>query len=62
MYSSKLSTLKRAKQGVLSVPVQAILFLSLGSLSLWMLFFSSYPATHNTMHQTRHHTLGVGCH
>lgn len=62
MSSSSLKVIRQAQGLVLSVPVQAFLLISLGSLSLWTLYFSSYPAAHNQMHQTRHHTLGVGCH
>lgn len=54
--------LRKTGQVVLSKPVQALLFMGLGSLTIWLVYFSSYPATHETMHQTRHHTLGVGCH
>jgi Na+/glutamate symporter len=54
--------LRKTQQVILSVPLQIFLFITLGSLSLWTLYFSSYPATHNTMHQARHHTLGIGCH
>jgi cobalt transporter subunit CbtB len=62
MTNLTISTLRKTKQVVLSAPVQASLFIGLGSLTVWMLYFSAYPATHNTMHQTRHHTLGVACH
>lgn len=62
MTSYSNPALRKTRQAILSVPFQVLLFLSLGSLSLWMVYFSAYPATHNTMHQTRHHTLGVGCH
>ncbi|MGF1603902.1 MAG: CbtB domain-containing protein [Thermosynechococcaceae cyanobacterium] len=62
MTTSTFSTLRKTGQLVLSTPVQACLFLSLGSLTIWMLYFSSYPATHDAMHQIRHETLGVGCH
>lgn len=54
--------LRRTAQITLSVPVQAALFLSLSSVSLWTLYFSTYPPAHNTLHETRHTTLGVGCH
>lgn len=46
----------------LSVPVQATLYTSLCALTLWTLYFSSYPPAHNSLHQVRHHTLMVGCH
>ncbi|MGB3494638.1 MAG: CbtB-domain containing protein [Elainellaceae cyanobacterium] len=59
---STTTTLKKTQQLVLSRPVQACLFIGLGSLTVWLLYFSAYPSTHNQMHQVRHHTLGVGCH
>ncbi|MBW4576691.1 MAG: CbtB-domain containing protein [Aphanothece sp. CMT-3BRIN-NPC111] len=46
----------------LSLPVQATLYTSLCSLTIWTLFFSSYPPVHNSLHEVRHHTLMVGCH
>ncbi|MEY2978235.1 MAG: CbtB domain-containing protein [Prochlorotrichaceae cyanobacterium] len=62
MQSISVSPLARTRQLVLSVPVQIFLFLALGSLSLWLLYFSAYPAAHNAMHHGRHATLGVACH
>lgn len=62
MTTSTNFTLTKTRQLVLSTPVQVCLFLGLGSLTIWMLYFSSYPATHDAMHQIRHETLGVGCH
>ena len=53
---------KQAKQIILSVPVQAALFLGLTSLTVWTLYFSPYPPTHDSMHQARHQTMGVACH
>ena len=46
----------------LSLPVQATLYTSLCALTLWTIYFSTYPAVHNQMHSLRHHTLMVGCH
>ncbi len=46
----------------LSVPVQSTLYTSLCALTVWTLFFSTYPPTHNALHQLRHSTLLVGCH
>lgn len=46
----------------LSLPVQATLYTSLCALTVWTIFFSTYPAAHNQMHSVRHHTLMVGCH
>ncbi|MFZ9737798.1 MAG: CbtB domain-containing protein [Prochlorotrichaceae cyanobacterium] len=62
MQSILVSPLARTRQLVLSVPVQIFLFLALGSLSLWLLYFSAHPSTHNAMHHGRHTTLGVACH
>jgi hypothetical protein len=56
--SSKQSAINRT----LSVPVQAGLLVSLCSLTLWTLYFSSYPAVHNAMHHMRHGTAAVACH
>lgn len=46
----------------LSLPVQATLYTSLSALTIWTLYFSSYPPVHNSLHEVRHHTLMVGCH
>ncbi|MBD0304763.1 MAG: CbtB-domain containing protein [Tolypothrix sp. T3-bin4] len=46
----------------LSLPVQATIYTSLCALTLWTVYFSTYPAVHNQMHSLRHHTLMVGCH
>jgi hypothetical protein len=46
----------------LSLPVQATLYTSLCALTLWTIYFSTYPAVHNQMHSLRHHTLTVSCH
>lgn len=62
MTTSTTLALRKTGQVVLSKPVQALLFLGLGSMTVWLLYFSSYPATHDSMHHARHHTLGVGCH
>ncbi|MBD1862258.1 MULTISPECIES: CbtB-domain containing protein [Trichocoleus] len=53
---------QQAVRWTLSVPVQATLFTSLCALTLWTVYFSSYPAAHNQMHSLRHHTLSVSCH
>ncbi len=53
---------QQAIQMTLSVPAQATLYTLLCALTLWTLYFSSYPATHNRMHSLRHHTLMIGCH
>lgn len=53
---------RRTVRFTLSLPVQATLFTSLCALTLWTLYFSTYPAVHNQMHSLRHQTLLVGCH
>ncbi len=66
MKNSAINTLpsiqQRTVRFTLSLPVQATLFTSLCALSLWTVYFSTYPAVHNQMHSVRHHTLLVGCH
>jgi len=53
---------KQAVRITLSVPVQLTLYTSLCALTLWTVYFSTYPAVHNSMHSLRHHTLTVSCH
>lgn len=53
---------QRAVRLTLSTPVQSILFLSLCGLTLWTVYFSSYPAAHNAAHSLRHNTLTISCH
>ncbi|MDX2271056.1 MAG: CbtB-domain containing protein [Cyanobacteriota bacterium] len=53
---------RRAIGLTLSVPVQAGLYLSLCGLTLWTIYFSTYPAVHDAAHSLRHHTLLIGCH
>ncbi|HEY9675613.1 MAG TPA: CbtB-domain containing protein [Waterburya sp.] len=66
MKNSAINTLpsiqERTVRFTLSLPVQATLFTSLCALTLWSVYFSTYPAVHNQMHSVRHHTLLVGCH
>jgi hypothetical protein len=66
MKNSAINTLpsiqERTVRFTLSLPVQATLFTSLCALTLWTVYFSTYPAVHNQMHSVRHHTLLVGCH
>ena len=47
---------------VLSVPVQSALYVGLCSVILWTIYFTTYPAIHDTTHTLRHHTLMVSCH
>lgn len=66
MKNSSINTLGTLRQQTvrftLSLPVQATLYTSLCALTLWTIFFSTYPAAHDQMHSLRHHTLMVGCH
>ena len=60
--STQVSPWQRTEQLVLSMPAQAILYVMLWSLIIWLVYFSTYPPVHNTVHSLRHHTLGVSCH
>ena len=62
MTAYSISVLQRAVRVTLSIPVQATLYTSLCALSLWTVYFSTYPAVHDSMHSLRHHTLTVSCH
>jgi hypothetical protein len=53
---------KQAINWTLSLPVQLTLYTSLCALSLWTVYFSTYPAVHDSMHSLRHHTLTISCH
>ncbi|MBW4628940.1 MAG: CbtB-domain containing protein [Brasilonema octagenarum HA4186-MV1] len=59
---SRTSMLQKTADVTLSKPVQTTLYMLLSSLVIWTVFFSTYPAVHNTAHSVRHHTLGVACH
>ena len=59
---SSRSTLRRVTHWTLSVPVQSMLYVSLVALILWTIYFTTYPAIHDTTHTLRHHTLFVSCH
>ena len=59
---SSISLQQKAKSWTLSTPVQATLYTSLCALTLWTVYFTTYPAIHNATHSLRHHTLGVSCH
>ncbi len=60
--SSTSNSKSQTKPVVLSVPVQSALFLSLCSLILWTVYFTTYPAVHDRVHALRHHTLFISCH
>jgi len=47
---------------VLSVPVQLAIFVALCSMTVWTVYFNTYPPIHDATHALRHHTLGVPCH
>lgn len=53
---------QKAIRLTLSMPVQAALYTSLCALSLWTIYFSTYPPAHNTLHGLRHDTASVACH
>ncbi len=59
---SSNSVLQKTADITLTKPVQVTLYMALSSLVIWTVFFSTYPAVHNTAHSLRHHTLGVACH
>lgn len=63
MTSQSLSAIRQqAIRVTLSLPVQAILYISLCSLVLWTIYFTTYPAVHDRVHSLRHHTAAVACH
>ena len=59
---STISARKKAADWTLSKPVQATLYISLCALTLWTVYFTTYPPIHNGTHTLRHHTLLVSCH
>ncbi len=60
--SLQVSRWQRTEQFVLSMPAQAILYVALWSLIIWLVYFSVYPPVHDAVHSLRHHTMGVSCH
>lgn len=62
MTAYSISIWQRTVRLTLSLPVQATLYTSLCALIVWTVYFSSYPAAHDSMHSLRHHTLTVSCH
>lgn len=56
------SVQQRIAQQTLSVPVQSTIYLSLFTLILWTVYFTTYPAIHDKVHSLRHHTALVSCH
>ncbi len=59
---SSRSIQQQVKSQMLSVPVQSALYVGLCSLIVWTIYFTTYPAIHDTTHTLRHHTLFVSCH
>ncbi len=59
---SSVSIQRRVTGLTLSVPVQSALYLSLCGLTLWTVYFTTYPPIHDTVHSLRHHTALVSCH
>ena len=59
---TQISGRQQAVRLTLSTPVQATLFTSLCALTLWTVYFTTYPAIHDRVHALRHHTLLVSCH
>ena len=60
--STQISPWQRTERFVLSMPAQAMLYIVLWSLIIWLVYFSTYPPVHDAVHSLRHHTLGVSCH
>ncbi len=60
--STQFSVRQQAVRFALSTPVQATLYVSLCALTLWTIYFTTYPAIHDKVHSLRHHTLMVSCH
>lgn len=56
------SVQQKIAQRTLSVPVQSALYISLSALTLWTVYFTTYPAIHDHVHSLRHHTALVSCH
>ncbi|NJR52953.1 MAG: CbtB-domain containing protein [Leptolyngbyaceae cyanobacterium CSU_1_3] len=61
VYSSS-SLQRRVTSWTLSVPVQSALYISLCTLTLWTIYFTTYPPIHDPVHSLRHHTAFVSCH
>ncbi|KAF3887125.1 MULTISPECIES: CbtB-domain containing protein [Nostocales] len=56
---SRPSVFQKTADVTLSKPVQVTLYMLLSTLAIWSVFFSTYPAVHNTAHSVRRHTLSV---
>jgi Probable cobalt transporter subunit (CbtB) len=62
MVHSSSAVQQQVSRRVLSVPVQSALFVSLCGLTLWTIYFTTYPPIHDKVHSLRHHTALVSCH
>ncbi len=62
MTSTQVSVQRQAVRFTLSTPVQATLYVSLCAVTLWTVYFTTYPPIHDGTHTLRHHTLLVSCH
>ncbi len=62
MTSTQISVQRQAVRFTLSTPVQATLYVSLCAVTLWTVYFTTYPPIHDGTHTLRHHTLLVSCH
>jgi cobalt transporter subunit CbtB len=60
--SAAQSTQKKVISIALSVEMQMALFFALCTLTVWTIYFNTYPPIHDATHALRHHTLGVPCH
>jgi hypothetical protein len=60
--NNSISLPQKAANLTLSTPVQSGLYLSLAALTLWTVYFTTYPPIHDAVHSSRHHTLLVSCH
>jgi len=56
------STQQKVISIALSVAMQIALFVGLCTLTVWTIYFNTYPPIHDATHSLRHHTLGVPCH
>lgn len=62
MTQAQRSVSQRAIRLTLSTPGQITLYVSLCSLILWTIYFTTYPTIHDRVHSLRHHTALVSCH
>ncbi len=60
--TTQASFSKKAIAFTLSTPVQSGLYLSLAAVSLWSVYFTTYPPIHDAVHSSRQDTLIICCH